>query len=934
MGRFFGRGLAGPGPGLKGQPAQRRRPSSLFRPPVDREVDDELEFHLEMRAREYEARGLDPAAARVAARKNFGDLEAARRSCRRIAKGRDRDERRREWWGELRQDTVFALRPMGKSRGFTAVAVFTLALGIGATTAVYSVLHAVVLQPLPYADPNRLLGIGTTWQGSPGGVSAGNYLYIQERQRSFESLAAVHYTTFNLNDDDSPERVIGARVSHEFFPIFGIAPRYGRAFAPEEDVPGRDEVVVLSDRLWRRRFAGDPGVVGRRIRISGVSREVVGVMPAAFDATADGEELWVPIAFTAERRVMHDDHFLNVYGRLRPGVSLSLANRDLARVAADLSRDHPRANQGRGAEAWFVADEIVGDYAQRLTVLLGAVGLVLLIACGNVANLLLGRGAARAKELAVRAALGAGRGRIVRQLLTESLLLAALGAGAGLAVAWAGLQAFLAAAPSGVPRLEGARLLGAPVGFAVAVTILASLVFGLAPAIAATRSELRRGLNEAGRTATAAPGRDRLRGVLVVMEVALALTLLVGAGLLVRTGINLGRADLGFDPQGLLTARLSLPRAAYPGHEKPARALEAFRDRVAARAGAHAAVALASRLPLVAGRPSNGLRPEGRGADIKDAIDSDLGIVTPGYHETLRIPLRKGRLFDADDRRPAPRVMIINEELARVAFPGQDPVGKRIACCEGGPDQPSWKVVVGVVANVPGPSPAAPVRPQFYLPLDQMPAESWDWIGRTVIVVVRSESAPAALAPILREAARAMDTTVPLHDVRTMADRRRATTAEQRFGAVLLSVLGGVGLVLAAVGIYGVIAYFVTQRTREIAVRLAVGASRRDVVHLVLGQGLRPVLAGLAVGLVGALAAGRALKAVLYGVTMADPWTLSLPWSFCCSRWPPLPASCRRAEPRVWTPPGPWPRPNAARTPTPGRECVGQAFCRRIRPSP
>ena len=851
-----------------------RRPSFLRRPPAEQEVDEELEFHLEMRTREYLERGLDPAAAHAAAQRQFQDLEETRRACRKIAQGRDRDERRREWWGELWQDLGFALRQTRRNPGFTAVAAFTLSLGIGATTAIFSVLHAVVLRPLPFPGADRIVGVATTWRGSPGGVSVGNYLYIQERQRSFAPLAAVHYSAFNLSEDDTPERVMGARVTHDFFPLFAMAPLHGRTFTADEDVPGRDQVVVLSHRLWQRRFGGDPQVVGRQVRISGVARDVVGVMPAAFNVTADSEELWVPIAFTPERRVMYDEHFLNLYGRLRPGVSLAQASEDLDRVARDLSRDHPRENQERGATAWPLAQEIVGDYRQRLAALLGAVSLVLLIACGNVANLLLGRGAARAKELSIRTALGAGRARIIRQLLTESVLLATLGAGFGLAVAWAALQCFLAAAPPGVPRLESAQLEGLPLAFAAGVALLSSFVFGLAPAFAAARVDLRRGLNEGGRGATSSAGRDRLRRTLVTVEVALALTLLVGAGLLVRTGMNLARMDLGFEPRGLLTARVSLPRASYLGHEKPALAFQSMLERVAAHPAVQG-VTLVSRMPLSRGGSSNGLLPEGRSDELKNVIDSDLWIVTPSYHRTMQIPLRRGRLLDAGDRRGAPRVMVINEELARTAFPGQEAVGKRIACCEDAPDGgPAWKEVVGVVANVAGAAPAAPVRPQFYLPLDQMPEAAWDWTGRTMSLVVRSDSDPAALTPVLRQVVRDVDPTVPVHDVRTMAERRRANTAQQRFGAVLLSLLGGVGLALAAIGIYGVIAYFVSQRTREIAVRLAMGASTRDVVRLVLRQGLRPVLAGLGLGLLGAVAVGRALRAVLVGVAIADPFTL------------------------------------------------------------
>jgi predicted permease len=855
------------------------RLSRLLRPPVEREVDEELAFHLEMRVRELVEKGMTPEAAARAAARRFRDLEPARRECRRIARGRERSERRREWWSEALQDLAFALRQSARNPGFTAVAVFTLALGIGATTAIFSVLRAVVLQALPYPEADRLHSVFTTWRGSPSGTSAGNYLYIQERQRSYTYLAAVAYSPFNLTDGDLPERLLGAAVTHDYFPLLGLAPALGRVFTAEEDRPGQNRVVVLSHRLFERRFGGDPSAVGRQIRLSGVPHEVIGVMPAAFEAATSGEELWVPIAFTPERRAMYDEHYLSLYGRLAPGTTLARARADLEAVVRDLVRDHPLDNPDRGASATPLLESLVGDYRQRLSVLMGAVALVLLIACANVANLLLGRAAARERELAVRGALGAGRSRLVRQLLTESVFLGALAAGVGLLVAELGRRLLLATAPPGVPRLEAARIDGGVLVFAVAVGLLASVVFGLAPALQISRVELRPGLGEGGRAVVSGGGRDRLRRLLIAAEVGLALTLLVGAGLLVRTGVNLQHASLGLEPEGLLTARVGFPREGYAGHERPARAFEAILERLRARASLRAA--FVSRLPLTQGAGTNGLLPEGRPIDpanpLKNMISTDLQIVTTDYFETMRIPLRAGRFLRAQDRRGTSKVMVINEELARLAFPGQSAVGRRISCCEygeGGPGTPSWKEVVGVVGNVSRTSPGAPPVPQFYLPCDQVPVEAWDWISRSMGLVVRSAEASAVTVPLIRQAVHDVDPTVPVYDVQTMSERRRSRTAQERFGAALLSALGLVGLLLAGVGIYGVVAFFVSQRRREIAVRLALGARPADVIGLVLRQGLRPVAVGLLLGVAGALAAGRALRAVLYGVDAADPPTL------------------------------------------------------------
>jgi predicted permease len=850
------------------------RLARLLRPPAEREVEDELAFHLEMRARELQEQGMDPKAARLAAERRFHDLAATRRECRRIAESRDRDERRREWWSEARQDLAFALRQMAKSPAFTAIAVLTLALGMGATTAIFSVFQAVVLQPLPFPEPQRIHLVATSWRGEPGSVSAGNFLYIKERQKSFAPLAAVDFRRLNLAEGDAPERLLGAGVTHDYFAVFGVAPALGRTFTAAEDEPGQDRVVVLSHGLWRRQFGSDPKVLGREVVLSGLSREVIGVMPETF-GHGEAIDLWVPIAFSPERRAMHDEHYLTLYGRLGAGVTLAQAKTDLLAVARRLARDHPRENEERGATAWPLVEEIVGDYRERIAVLLGAVAFVLLIACANVANLLLARGAARERELALRSALGAGRGRIVRQLLTESVLLGLIAAGLGLLVAEGGRLLLLATAPPRVPRLETARIDATALAFTIALGFVASILFGIAPALQAARVDLRTGLAEGGRAAT--PGRDRLRRILVAAEVGLTLTLLVGAGLLVRTGFNLTRASLGFEPKGVLTARIGFPREGYASHEKTTRAFDGVLERLRAHPEVQEA-AFVSKLPLTPGRSTNGLIPEGRVFDLKSGIDTDLQIVTPGYFEVMRIPLRAGRFLTAGDGRGAPKVMVINEEVARLAFPGQEAVGKRIACCEpgeGGPDTPSWKEVVGVVANVSPSSPGAPPNPQFYLTHDQVPPEAWEWTQRTLGLVVRSDQSPAALTPVLREAVRAVDPSVPVYDIRTMLERRQRATAQETFGAVLLSALGLLGLVLAGIGIYGVVALFVSQRTREIAVRLALGAGGRDVFAFVVRQGLGPVGVGLALGIAGALLAGRALKAMLFRVAAADPLTLA-----------------------------------------------------------
>ena len=846
-----------------------------MKPPPGREVDDELAFHLEMRTRELVERGLERRAAEEAARARFGDLEEVRRTCRGIALGRDRDRRRREWMGELRQDLAFAWRQLARAPSFTAVAVGTLALGIGATAAIFSALYAVVLRPLPFPRPDEVVDVASTWRGQPGNVSAGNYLYFREHARSFTALGAAQFASFNLAEADAPERVLGARATYDYFEVFAVRPLHGRVFTAEEDQPGRERVVVLSHRLWTRRFGADPSVVGRAVTIGGLSHEVIGVMPAAFDVTADSEELWVPLAFTPERRQMHDEHMFQVTGRLRPGITVAQAHADLLRVAEALLRDHPRENQERSAAVRPFAEVTVGVYRERLWLLLGAVVLVLLIACANVASLLLARGAARARELAVRAALGAGRFRLVRQMLTESVLLGAVGAVFGLAVARGAVALILRGSPPGVPRLEQVAVNGPVLAFTAGLALLTSLVFGLVPALRASRQDVRGDLGAGGRGTVGGGARDRLRRSLVAVEVALCVVLLAGAGLLIRSALKLRDVDPGFDPAGVLSARVALPASAYPGHDRPARAFAQLAERLAQAPGV-AAAAVASRAPLAPGGGSNGLVPEGRVMDLKSAIDAMRYAIGDGYFQALRIPIRRGRAFTAEDRRSAPRVMIVNETLARTAWPGEDPIGKRIACCEGTPEQPAWKTVVGVAADVRSQGPGLEVRPEFYLPMDQIPEEAWDWSQRTMVVVVRAAGvAPESLTAALRQAVREMDPTVPVFNVATMPDRLRTSTAQARFNTALLTALGTVGLVLAAVGIYGVIAYFVAQRTREIGVRMALGATGGDVMGLVLRQGLGAAAAGVIIGVPAAIVAGRALEAMLFGVGSGDPLTLA-----------------------------------------------------------
>jgi putative ABC transport system permease protein len=774
----------------------------------------------------------------------------------------------------LLQNIRFAVRSLRKSPALTASVVLTLALCIGATTAIFSVVYAVLFRPLPFREAGQIQIVRTTWKDLTSSFSAGNWADVNRQQRSFQYFVPGHSESFNLAGAEAPENVDGARVGADYFAMLGVQPALGRTFLAEEDAPGRGDVVVLSDALWRRRFGADPGVIGRELRLDGRPHRVVGVMPASMDYAVFGEELWLPTAFSTERLAMHDEHYLAVLGRLKPGVTVSQAEAELRSLAQWLRTTYPKENRDRGLVMAPFMEELVGDYRPRLFVLLGAVGFVLLIACANIANLLLARGTARSRETAIRAAIGAGRGHLIRQALTESLVLAVSGGLLGLLVGYWGVSLLAAFGPEDVPRLAQARLDGPAVAFAVGLTLLSGLVFGLAPAIRMAGRLPHEALKEGGRSGSRAGSRDRLRNVLVVGEIAVALVLLTGAGLLIRSAIALNQVDPGFDPQGVVAGRVSLPEVAYQTPEQVTRTFQRIEERIAAVPGA-AGGALVSTAPLEGGG-SNGLVPEGRPLDISSAINSQMRLVTPGYFATMKIRLLRGRTFTADDRRGAPLVMVINETLAREAFPGEDAVGKRIACCEPGPGgSPNWKEVVGVVGDVRAQGLDQAPEPEFYLPMVQAPAAAWTWTNRTMTVAVRAQGDPISLMTPLRQSVAEVDPAVPLYNLGTMQGRLVDSLAQSRFSTMLLTVFGAIALLLAAIGVYGVISYGVAQRTQEIGIRMALGARHGDVLAMVVRHGAMLAAVGMVVGLVGALALSGLLSTLLFRVSPTDPPTFA-----------------------------------------------------------
>jgi len=766
-------------------------------------------------------------------------------------------------WRDLR----YAIRMLGQSPGFTGAAVVALALGIGATTAIFSVVNAVLLRPLPYPDPGRLVLVKEHNQGVPvGTTSFATYADWEARGQTLERVAAIRSWYPTLTGQGEPERLQAMRVSASFFGLLGVAPQLGRDFLETEDRPDAWRAIVLSQGLWRRRFGGDPQVIGRRVALSGESFTVVGVMPAEFEEALSANfyepaELWAPLGYGAAlpyacRTCRH----LRVVARLKPGVTLEQAGAEVDAITRGLAREHPQDYAGAGATLLPLQEQFVSSIRPALYLMLGAVGVVLLVACANLANLLLARAARRRREMAVRAALGAGRARLLRQLLTESLLLAVVGAGGGLLLVVWGLDALVALAPSDLPSVVGAQLDTRVLLFTLGLTVLTGLVFGLAPALHASRVDLQSALRDEGRGTTGG-GPGRLRGLLVSGELALSLVLLIGAGLLVRSFVRLSQVSPGFDARGLLTMQVS---ALGPRYEDEARVRAFYEEvlrRVAGLPGVESA-AMVSNLPLGGNRDQAGLHVEGRPlANAAEAPSPERYGVSPDYLRAMRIPLRRGRILSERDGPDAPRVALIGESVARRVFAGEDPLGKSIRL--GGPDSPT-RTIVGVVGDVSHDGLEVAPDLQIYVPHAQ-------WSVPYMQLVIRAAGDPAALAGAVRRELWAVDPDQPVYRVATMEQLISATVARRRFLTLLLNLFAGVALVMATIGTYGLISYTVAQRAPEFGLRVALGAQPGDIYRLVLRQGARLALAGVGAGLAIALALARVLASLLYGVSATDP---------------------------------------------------------------
>ncbi|HTE45740.1 MAG TPA: ABC transporter permease [Gemmatimonadaceae bacterium] len=834
---------------------------------VERELSDELRVYVESLTDERIRRGEAPEVARRRALLDVGGVEQVKEKVRDIRAGAIVDV--------VLRDLRFAMRALIKTPAFTVAAALALALGIGATTAILSVVNAVLLRPLPYADSDRLVVM--LHQGH-NPVAPENFLDWRQQMRSFTDVAAAEYWTPNLTAVDEPEHINGLRLTAGMLPMLGVSPLLGRVFTLDEDQPGNEHVAVIGYGLWQRRFAGDHNVIGRQIQLEGQQFTIIGVMPASFHFApfwATRAELWAPLAL-GPRGARKGGNSLRVFARLRPGVTFAQARADVGAVTARLERESPGTNRGVTVES--LKDKVVGNIQTPLLVLLVAVAFVLLIACANVAHMLLARATARQKELAVRAALGATRGRLAAQMLTESAMLAALGGLGGLLLALWGVKALVAASPAIIPRIANVTIDGRVLAMTILITAGTAIVFGLIPALRAARVDLAETFKDGDRGSSDGHGRHRLRSTLVASEFALALVLLVGAGLMLRSFTALQRIDPGFDSRGVVTMTVSVSGSK---EGDPALRQGFFTDalaRVRAIPGLES-VSLINHLPIAGDQWGFPFTVEGRPKPKPgDAPSATYRVVFPGYFRTMRIPMLRGRDVTDADRDGAPKVVVINEFMARQHWPGEDAIGRRITLGD-----TSLLTIVGITKNAVREQWSAPAEEEVFVPFAQVRAfhdDPGSHYGYLTLVAraacrLRDRCDPTAFAAPIVAAVHGIDRNVPISAVQTMDAVVNQATAESRFYVVLLAAFAIIAVVLAAVGIYGVMSYSVSRRTHEIGIRIALGAEPSSVLGFVVGQGMRLALAGAAVGLVAAFGLTRLMRGLLFGVGATDPVTFA-----------------------------------------------------------
>ena len=846
-------------------------------PVREAEIAEELSQHLEQ---EYE-RALNSGASDDEARRQvLEQLNAADLLGRELKKVEHRTSGRStslgsqkniNFFADLLQDLRYGLRMLARNPAFTAIAIIALALGIGANSAIFSVVDAVLLQPLPFKNPHQLVMLweNATHLGFPRDTpSPANFLDWQKQATSFTGMAAMSERSFNLTGVGEPERLEGRRVSANLFELLGVSARLGRTFVPEDDKPGT-HVVLLSHSLWQQRFGSDPAVIGRALTLDGESYTVVGVMPPlvqlpGFDNRND--RLWVPIAFPAEEAAQRGNHFLEVIARLKPGATLKQAQVEMDTIAARLEKQYPTYNARRGAVVVPLHEQLVGEIRPALLILFGAVGFVLLIACTNVANLLLARAAVRQKEIALRLALGASRGRLTRQFLTESVLLALFGAGLGLLLALGGIRVLRTFIPVTISQVETITIDGTVLIFTLLTALVTGIAFGLVPAIQGSHFNLNDTLKDGARDSASGSKGNRIRGLLVIGEVAVSFVLLIGAGLLINSFLHLRNLDPGFRSDHLLTMKVNLSEVKYPDRERRAAFFDEVMRRVHELPGVHSA-AVAGNVPLTYNGDSMSISVEGipdpPPGQQPDVIYRAIG---PGYFGTMGIPIVRGRDFTDQDNGDSKDVVIISEKTAQQFWPGQDPIGKRLKPGLSTSSSP-WREVIGIVKDVRQNDFVASPKRQMYFTYRQLKSIAAN------ALVVRTNIEPMSLAVPVRNAIWSVDKDQTVADIDTMDHIVAEAVARQRFSMLLLGLFAALALLLASIGIYGVMSYSVAQRTREIGIRIALGARRADVLQMTVKQGLKLVGAGMLIGLAAAFLLTRVLASLLFGISATDPIT-------------------------------------------------------------
>jgi putative ABC transport system permease protein len=767
----------------------------------------------------------------------------------------------------LLQDLHYGFRRLIKNPGFTATAVLALALGIGASSAIFSVVNAILLRPLPFKDSDKLIMVwGTQPQLDTAPFSPADFLDLRDQNQVFEHIAAYKAQSLNLTGADEPERIRGAVVSASFLSLLKAEPILGRGFLPDEEQVGKNQVVVVSHGLWQRRFGSNPSLVGQTLTLNAKSYLVVGISSPdyQFPSWAD---VWVPLAFDANETKLRDTHYLNVIARLKPEVSRGQAQAEMDIIAGRLEQEHPASNTGIGVRLISLQEQIVGGIGPSLLVLLGAVGFVLLIACANVANMLLARSAARQREMSIRTALGASRPRVVRQLLTESVLLAFIGGALGLLIAHWGVKLLIAVSPGSIPRVAEIGIDGRVLVVTLVLSVLTGVIFGLAPALQVSKPDLNVSLKEGGRSSTQGGGRRSLHSLLVVFEIALALVLLIGAGLMMRSFLRLQEVNPGFDPKNALTMQIALPKFKYPDVNHRAAFFQQVLERMKTLPGVQSVGAITG-LPLSGNNSSTSFLIEGR--ESPAALEKPLTeyrTISPDYFRAMGIALLKGRDFSSVDHENAPGVVIINETMARRFFPNEDPIGKHLGLS--GP--PDWREIVGVVGDVKEFGLDAEPKPESYIPYLQSKPSYLEYTS--MVLVIRTGAEPKSIGPTLRGVIQAVDKDQPVYNVKTMDQYLSESISQQHFNALLLITFGIVAIVLATIGVYGLMAYSVAQRTHEIGIRMALGAQHSDVLKLVVGQGMVLGLIGVTVGLIASFALTGVMSSLLYQISATDPIT-------------------------------------------------------------